>query len=275
MNLHLILSPADEREKRAARLRQAGYEVRLEPEPGPELLKALSLRPPDAVVIDLSRAPSLGRDIALALRAKKATRRIPLVLVGGEKGKVEQVKELLPDAHFTEWSGIRSALKHAIAHPTASPVVPGSVMAGYSGTPLAKKLGIKPGMTLALVHAPAGFARTLGELPKGAKLGRGEQGRCGLALWFMKSAQELVRDMPRIATIGGRCPVWIVWPKKRPGRMTGVGENQIRAAGLRAGLVDYKVCSIDDDWSGLLFVKRRAVDSRESGKQNRVLGVDR
>ena len=257
MLLHLILRSADERLKSATLLRQAGYEVSLDPETGPELIRALGLKPPDAVVIDLSRAPSHGRDIALALRAKKATRPIPLVFVGGEKEKVEQVRQLLPDAHFTEWGGIRSVLKHAIAHPSEDPVVPKSVMAGYSGAPLVKKLGIKPGMTVALIHAPIRFDQTLGRLPPGVKLRRDAQGGCGLALWFVKSADELSRNIGRIAARGARCPVWIAWPKQRPGHKADVGENQIRAAGLAAGLVDYKVCSIDDTWSGLLFARRR------------------
>lgn len=259
MRAHLILRSADERLKRAALLRQAGCEVGLEPETGPELLKALSAAPPDAVVIDLGRVPSLGRDMALALRAKKATRLIPLVFVGGERAKVEQVRVLLPDAHFTEWGRIKSTLKQAAAHPPQNPVVPRSVMAGYSGAPLVKKLGIKPGMAVALIHAPAGFSRTLGELPEGAKLAYGGQGRCGLALWFVKSAKELSRDIERIAALGARCPVWIAWPKQKSAdRKTDVGENQIRAAGLAAGLVDYKVCSIDDTWSGLLFARRKS-----------------
>jgi CheY-like chemotaxis protein len=275
MRVHLILRSRDELRRRAAQLRQAGYEVVLEPETGPELLRALSLRPPDAVVIDLNRVPSHGRDIALALRARKATRGVPLVFAGGEEEKVERVRQLLPDAHFTEWSRIRSALRHAIAHPPSNPVVPESVMAGYSGAPLVKKLGVKSGMTVALIHPPAGFAQTLGELPEGARLIQNARAGCGLALWFVRSAKGLSRDMPRIAALGRRCPVWIAWPKRKKvagrSRRTVVplgnpGENQVRAAGLRAGLVDYKVCSIDDTWSGLLFAKRRAVDLRGSGK---------
>ena len=257
MRIHLILRSADEREKRAALLRQAGYEVGIEPETGPELLRALGLRPPNAVVIDLSRTPSLGRDIALAIRAKKATRLIPLVFVGGQKDKVEQVRQLLSDAHFTEWGRIRTALKHAIANPPDNPVMPKSVMAGYAGAPLVKKLGIKPGMTVALIHAPVRFDQTLGRLPPGVKLRRDAQGGCGLALWFVKSAGELSRNIVRIAARGARCPIWIAWPKQKPGHKADVGENQIRAAGLAAGLVDYKVCSIDGTWSGLLFARRK------------------
>jgi CheY-like chemotaxis protein len=272
MRVHLILRSAAEREKRAVLLRQAGYEVSLEPETGPELLRALSLRPPNAVVIDLGWTPSHGRDIALALRARKATRLIPLVFVGGQNEKVEQVSGLLPDAQFTDWGRIRSALKHAIVHPLDKPVVPRSVMAGYSGAPLVKKLGIKAGMTVALIHAPTGFSRTVGELPEGVELGQNAQGRCGLALWFVRSEREFSRDMRRIAALGARCPVWIAWQKKkvagrlppaadrsqrRVGSLRDVGEKQVRAAGLAAGLVDYKVCSIDDTWSGLLFARRK------------------
>jgi hypothetical protein len=142
--------------------------------------------------------------------------------------------------------------------------------AGYSGTPLPKKLGIKPGMTVALLGAPSGFAETLGALPEGAKLRSGARGRPGLVIWFVSSAAELGWEMRRISGFAAGVPLWIAWRKKAPravgtakgSRAPGAGfagpsENEVREAGLAAGLVDYKVCAIDADWSGLLFAPRR------------------
>jgi hypothetical protein len=143
--------------------------------------------------------------------------------------------------------------------------------AGYSGTPLPKKLGIKAGMTVALVGAPAGFAETLGALPEGAKLRSGARGRPGLVIWFVNSAAELGWEIRRISGFAAGVPLWIAWRKKasrtagtsKVSRAAGPGfagpsENEVRNAGLAAGLVDYKVCAIDAAWSGLLFAPRRS-----------------
>jgi len=94
------------------------------------------------------------------------------VFVDGETEKVERVKNLLPDAVYTTWSRIRGALKMAIANPPSNPVVPRSLLEAYAGTHLPKKLGIKAGSVVALIGAPKGFEKTLGELPEGAKTRR-------------------------------------------------------------------------------------------------------
>ena len=132
---------------------------------------------------------------------------------------------------------------------------------GYSGTPLPRKLGIKPGMTVALVSAPAGFS--LGELPEGAKVRRGARGRPALVVWFVSSRTELGWEIRRIAGFAAGAPLWIAWRKQGARTVKGrVGvatpsESAVREAGLEAGLVDHKVCAIDQEWSGLLFAPRR------------------
>jgi hypothetical protein len=132
-------------------------------------------------------------------------------------------------------------------------------VAGYSGTPLPRKLGIKPGARVALVGAPADFADTLGELPDGAQsrpLGRGA-GRCDVIVCFARTVAELARALPalpaRLEPAGG---LWIAWPKKSSRLATDLTEAEVRARGLATGLVDNKVCAIDDTWSGLRFVVR-------------------
>ena len=134
-------------------------------------------------------------------------------------------------------------------------------MAGYSGTPLPQKLGIKEGARLGLVRAPTGFARTLGALPAGVvprKLAAG-QGTYDVVICFTRTMAELARDVPqlkqRLNPAGG---LWMAWPKRASGVETDVSENLGRARGLEAGLVDNKVCAIDDVWSGLRFVFRLA-----------------
>jgi hypothetical protein len=128
---------------------------------------------------------------------------------------------------------------------------------GYSGTPLPKKLGIAPGAVVALVNAPPGFERTLGELPTGAAVRRNVRGARDVTLWFVPSARELERRVAGVVKAAGGKRLWIAWPKKTSGVATDVAENGVRDAGLACGVVDVKVCAIDATWSGLLFVPRR------------------
>lgn len=220
-------------------------------------LRALRQDTPAATVIDLSRLPSQGRDVALVLRQQKSTRHIPLIFVDGDPEKVSRVKALLPDAAYTTWAGIGDMLNRAIASPPSDPVVPRSALAGYSGTPLPRKLGIKTGSTVALVGAPPGFAATLGVLPEGATLRAGARGRPDLTIWFVRSRKDLTRDirrMPKLAAGGG---LWIAWPKRASTLAADVSETDVREAGLASGLVDYKICAIDATWSGLKFTLRK------------------
>ncbi len=142
-------------------------------------------------------------------------------------------------------------------------------MAGYSGTPLPKKLGIKPGSRLGLVGAPDDFAETLGDLPDDVSprpVARGKR-QFDVIVCFARSSKELARDLPalpaRLDRAGG---LWIAWPKKSSGLATDLTEAEVRARGLATGLVDNKVCAIDDTWSGLRFVVRVADRPRGSNE---------
>ena len=131
--------------------------------------------------------------------------------------------------------------------------------AGYSGTPLPKKLGLEDGHTLWLVNAPAGFESTLGELPTDARLVRKASGAScfDVIVLFVRTSQELERGFDaakkRLVENGG---LWIAWPKKSSGLATDLGDSLVREHGLERGLVDNKVCAIDATWSGLRFVVR-------------------
>ncbi len=257
----LIHWNADEAPERVARLSAAGFtDVRHVPITGPESFRIVRDLRPSAVVIDLSRLPSHGREAALHLRVRKTTRHVPIVFVGGEPDKVERVRAVLPDATYAPWRGIKHALTAAMKRSVEEVVVPKDVMAGYSGTPLPKKLGIKPNFVVSLSGAaPDDFvARTLGQdLPPGVSFTDGRAGRRDLTLWFVTSTRELTRAVPRAVAAAEHGPVWFAWPKKASGVTTDLSEQTIRDAGLAAGLVDYKVCAIDAKWSGLLFCKRK------------------
>ena len=255
--IRLIHWNAAEAAERGERLRRLGYQVSSELPAGPDFLRQLRQEPPLAVVIDLSRLPSQGRDMGVAIRHATATRRVPLVFVGGVQDKITQALAVLPDAIFTTWERIGDDLAAAIRNPPAEPIVPESTMAGYSGRPLVKKLGIKPGMRIALVHPPDGFGELVGELPPGAAFQERAAGSCGLAIWFVRSRNELARDLMSISDAAGDVPLWIAWPKKASALRADLGEADVRGAGLASGLVDYKICAIDATWSGLLFRRRR------------------
>jgi hypothetical protein len=130
-------------------------------------------------------------------------------------------------------------------------------MAGYSGTPLPKKLGIAPGARLRFVAAPDEFAAALGPLPAGVQFA--PRGPADVVVFFTDRRSDLARRFTVLARgldrAGG---LWIAWPKKSSGVPTDLDENVVRDIGLSAGLVDNKVCAIDEKWSGLRFVIRRA-----------------
>jgi hypothetical protein len=212
---------------------------------------------PNAYVIDLSRLPSHGKAVAMALRQSKKSRLIPLVFVEGEAEKVAGIKKLFPDATYSTWRGIKSAIGRAIARPNSQPVVPVSESGAYSGTPLPKKLGLGPGSKVAILNAPKGFSQRLEPLPDGAIVRGHLRGEWDLAICFFKTPAELDRRLDALAKSIGNGGLWIAWPKKASGVATDLSEGVVRKLALAAGLVDYKVCAIDDVWSGLKFARNK------------------
>jgi Protein of unknown function (DUF3052) len=132
-------------------------------------------------------------------------------------------------------------------------------MAGYSGTPLAQKLGIKPGMIVLAVNAPKDYAALLGALPKDVSiLAQAEPGEAQFVHLFARSLKELDDLLPdarkAMATDGA---IWVSWYKKTAKIETDVTEDEIRARALKTDLVDVKVCAVSDVWSGLKLVVRK------------------
>ncbi len=132
--------------------------------------------------------------------------------------------------------------------------------AGYSGTPLPKKLGIKAGHAVALVGAPAGFAGALEPLPDRVTVAGGLAGGALLdvIVWFVVSRGELAARLDSLrARMAPACGLWVAWPKRASKVPTDVTEDVVREIALPTGLVDNKVCAIDPVWSGLRLVIRR------------------
>jgi hypothetical protein len=130
-------------------------------------------------------------------------------------------------------------------------------MAGYSQTPLVKKLGLRPGMRLQVIDAPLDYAILVENLPAGLEwTGEGETGLDYIHL-FTRSQAELQGTFPRLAPRLAKSGVlWVSWPKKSSGLPADLDENSIRETGLSCGMVDVKVCSVNQQWSGLKFVFR-------------------
>jgi len=137
-----------------------------------------------------------------------------------------------------------------------------AAVAGYSGTPLAAKLGIKPGMAVAAVNAPKDYARLLAPLPDGARISAAAA-RAGLLHHFAMRRAELAGALKKYrASLGDETPVWISWPKKSAKLATDITEDVIRELALPLGYVDVKVCAVSDTWSGLKLVVRKELRAR-------------
>ena len=131
-------------------------------------------------------------------------------------------------------------------------------MTGYSATPLAGKLGIREGSRLALLGAPAGFEKTLGELPPRVEIRTQVRGSFDVVVLFTTRRAELERRLAALTrAIHPAGGLWVVWPKRSSGVPTDLDENAIRDVALPSGLVDNKVCAVDDTWSGLRLVIRK------------------
>jgi len=130
-------------------------------------------------------------------------------------------------------------------------------VAGYSETPLAQKLGIKPEARFGLFGAPLGFSTTLGALPEGVTKTTTLRGSLDVAVFFTTSQAALKKHFAALSkAIAPAGSLWVSWPKKSSGKKSDLDENVVRAVGLGRGLVDVKVCAIDETWSGLKFVVR-------------------
>jgi CheY-like chemotaxis protein len=255
-SIYLIHWDKDERTQRAKQLSELGFNVECALHPGPELLRTLEAVRPKALIIDLTRIPSQGRDLGIAVRKRKGTRNIPLIFVGGKAEKVAVVQKLLPDAFFIDWKGVGAQVVHAIENPPAEVHVPDSVFEAYAGKPLATKLGIVEGARVLLVEEPESFKDILGDLPPGVQLLPPSAKEADLAIWFIRFLADLERQIDRIAAASQSSPVWIAWPKSKSKLASDVKQPLVRKLCMEAGMVDYKVCSIDPTWTALLFTWR-------------------
>ena len=131
-----------------------GYATEYDEQFRPGLMKQWRENPPDAFAIDLSRLPSHGKEIAIALRQYKQTRTVPLVFCGGDAAKVSAIRELLPDAAYCEVKGLIRTIQKSLKAPPKDPVRPTAMMDRYQSRTAAEKLGIKPDSVVGVVNPP-------------------------------------------------------------------------------------------------------------------------
>jgi hypothetical protein len=132
--------------------------------------------------------------------------------------------------------------------------------AGYSGTPLAKKLGLRPGMRVHYANAPDGFEQLLDQLPDDVRVLARPADRLDLVVLFVRERRQLERRLPGLQRrLDSAGMLWVAWPKRASKVPTDVTEDVVREIALPRGLVDVKVCAIDETWSGLKLVTRRAL----------------
>lgn len=130
-------------------------------------------------------------------------------------------------------------------------------MAGYSGTPLPKKLGLKENQRVAVINAPADFQRTLGDIPENVEIVKRLTSPLDLVMLFVEKEKQLQKQFSGLAArLASSGMIWVAWPKKSSGVATDLDFNRVQRIGLDRGLVDVKICAIDDTWSGLKFVIR-------------------
>jgi CheY-like chemotaxis protein len=236
-------------------VRAAGFEPEYDPaHTASEIARALKENPPDAVVIDLTRLPSHGREMAVWIRNRKSSRTLPIVFVDGEPDKLARVKDVLPDATYATRATLARALKTACKNRSASPVIPPSAMERFKAKTAAQKLGIAAATTVAVIDPPRDYASVLGPMPDDVEFLEDPAAVQKITLWFIRDAESMLAAVRRMRAIAAATKLWILWPKAQPNRFR---EGSIRELGIENGLVDYKICSVNDQWSGILFARKK------------------
>jgi hypothetical protein len=249
---------------RARILRRAGYRVIADPpENAGGMVRYFRELAPDAVVIDLDRLPSHGRELGLSLRASKSTSHLRLIFAGGIPAKAELVRAAIPDAIFTLWDNDpAAAIERAIAQPEP-PRLPSRELPKATGPgSLERKLDIKPQTHFAIVSVnrndDAWLTELLTSVPGSAIRQRRVDAATTLALFPVATRRDLMRAFEQArSSLPPKASFWIVHPKQTSPLAADFNQDDVREAGLAHGFVDYKVCAVDKEWSALKFAQRR------------------
>ena len=259
--LRLVCWKQADAERHAIELRRAGYQVVADPlaNPGGAVRYFRELNP-DAVLIDLNRLPSHGRELGLSLRASQNTCHLPLIFAGGIAEKIEPIRAAIPGATFTAWNDVAAATKRAMDQPEAPRLRSRELPKPTGAGALERKLDIKPQTCFAII-APSGDTSWLFELltsvPEGAVAQLRIDHSTTLALFVVHTRLELARTFALAQkSLAPAASLWIVHPKQSSPFAADFNQDDVRETGLAQGFVDYKVCAVDKDWSALKFARR-------------------
>jgi CheY-like chemotaxis protein len=236
-------------------LREDGHAVDYEAEIGPGLMRQLRAARPDVLVIDLSRLPSQGKAVAALVRRTKHTQEIPILFHAGLPEKVDAVRSAFPDELYApSLAHLRKALKGVRLVPAGAAPARAGGIANPNRT-AAEKLGIRAGAKVGVLNPPREYLRVLGALPDAVEFA--EDGVLQqLLLWFVHDAEEFRARLPEARAWAARTKLWVLWRKQATGKSV-LTQLEIRRLAGVFGLVDYKICSVDDTWSGMLFALRK------------------
>lgn len=238
-------------------LRANGYDVQYNDQFRPGMMRSWRESPPDAFVIDLSRLPSHGREIATALRQSPALRRVPIVFCEGAEDKVRRIQIELPDAMYSKRATLRADLKRAIAHPPERPVTPEPMMERYASKTAAQKLGIKESSIVTLIDPPRDCRKLLGQLPPNVELVEEAGAKHPVTLCFVRDSNLLQATLSAVRELAPSTKLWILWPKGGSKERAGLTGRVVREQANGLGLVDYKICSVNEVWSAMLFAAKK------------------
>lgn len=251
---------AAEADEYLEKLRARGFDVEYDERPASREMAEWRATPPDLFLIDLTRLPSHGREVGVALRNYKTLRSVPLVFLDGKPDKVERVKQVLPDAVYVRTGKLIPALKRALREgPVKEAVRPAAMMERYGLRTVAHKVGIEANSAVALWEAPGGVEQIFVGLPEGVRWVEPEDESATLAVFFARE-EESLREAFRLARRCGHLKkIWVARQKASSKRKAAaVSETLLRETGLAMGFVDYKVCGLSEEWSGLLFARKKA-----------------
>jgi hypothetical protein len=219
--------------------RGAGFDVEYQAGDGGAITRAIRTKPPEVLVIDLSRLPSHGREVVFA---------------NGDAEKVDGVRERLPDATYSETGKVAAAIKRlAKSAPKRNLAMPPAMMERSGKKSAVEKLGIIAGATVAIAEPPRDFPELLGTLPGKVEFAEDD---APLTLWFVHDRESLLNNLREIRAATARTKLWLLWRNGAKGEA--LTQNALRETAREVGLVDYKICAVDDRWSAMLFARKKA-----------------
>lgn len=238
----------DEAQPLLTACRGTGFDIQYEVGDGGVITRAIRTKPPDVLVIDLSRLPSHGREVAIWLRRTKGTRSIPIVFANGDPEKVAGVRERLPDATYVGNAKVAAAIRRlAKSAAKGNPVVE-----RIREKSAVEKLGIVAGATVAVIDPPRDFPNLLGTVPDKVEFAEDE---APLTLWFVHDRESLLNSLREMRAAAVRTKLWLLWRKGAKGEA--LTQNVLREITREVGLVDYKICAVDARWSAMLFARKK------------------